>query len=63
MIYFDEFEKITPDVFENIMEGIASSNDKELRHSHADDLMCEVLRQLGYEKGVEIFSDMERWYA
>lgn len=35
----------------------------EDNHRYADWLMCEVLTELGYGEGVEIFEDMERWYS
>ena len=31
-------------------------------HEEADDLMCEVLKSLGYEAGVKIFEEMTKWY-
>ncbi len=32
-------------------------------HKAADNLMCRVLRELGYSEGVKIFLKSERWYA
>lgn len=29
----------------------------------ADKLMCDVLTQLGYGEGVEIFKNAPKWYA
>lgn len=37
--------------------------DTEGKHVVADRLMCEVLRALGYEKGVKIFEAMPKWYS
>lgn len=37
--------------------------DKEAVHGYLDDLLCSVLRELGYEKLVEIFENTEKWYA
>lgn len=28
-----------------------------------DDYICEVLRALGYEEGVEIFENTPKWYS
>ena len=52
--------------FKKAMEQIAADeadDDEELAHIHADELMCEVLNQLGYSEGVTIFKDMPKWYA
>lgn len=32
-------------------------------HIEADALMCETLRRLGYEEGVQIFENLKKWYA
>ena len=55
---------ISPTEFERRMREIdeTSSNEEEA-HIRADDLLCETLRQLGYEKGVEIFENMGKWYS
>lgn len=37
--------------------------DEEMRHVEADGLMCDLLRSLGYEKGVQVFDSMHKWYA
>jgi hypothetical protein len=71
---FDEFAKITgverlkpkpitPEEFRNRMETISENYDVECGHSDMDDLMCEVLRSLGYGEGVDIFEKAEKWYA
>lgn len=59
---------ISPTEFERRMREFDENAEKEhydyeISHSNADALMCEVLRQLGYEKGVEIFNNMGKWYA
>ena len=59
---------ITSDEFYERMNVIASGNDDyyhatEYGHIGMDNLMCEVLRQLGYEKGVEIFEKADKWYS
>ena len=52
-----EFERLMNLNFED------KNSDLEEKHISADILMCDVLRQLGYEKGVEIFEKAEKWYA
>lgn len=56
---------MTPDEFLQKMQEIKQNHfdDVEIMHVCADDLLCEVLSSLGYEKGVEVFDDMEKWYA
>lgn len=44
-------------------EGHRDVMDVELFHIEADDLMCQLLIELGYDKGVEIFLDAPKWYA
>ncbi|WP_181033902.1 hypothetical protein [Burkholderia pseudomallei] len=37
--------------------------DAEMAHGAMDDLMCEVLRSLGFAGGVAIFEQQVKWYA
>ena len=61
---------ITPAEFEDRMREFSTKvtnafvdYHEEEAHSDADDLMCAVLRDLGYSKGVEIFERMPKWYS
>lgn len=63
---------ITPEEFAECMQRLQDRlndpkeslhYDKELTHMSMDDLMCETLRELGYEKGIDIFEETEKWYA
>lgn len=56
---------MTPEEFElrMYMLDVNKLLDPELFHSKADDLICEVLKKLGYEKGVKIFENHEKWYS
>lgn len=55
---------ITPAEFEDKMKEISESGDEiDTNHIAADDLMCNVLKDLGYTKGVEIFERMPKWYS
>ena len=54
---------ITPEEFRSRMEGIDWGNSTEEAHMQADELMCELLRTLGYGEGVEIFRSMDNGYA
>jgi len=37
--------------------------DQEAAHSAMDDLMCQVLEELGYVDGIKIFKAADKWYA
>lgn len=54
-----------PEAFKNAMNELATSSslDKEDRHILMDALMCEVLRSLGYDDGIDIFEATSKWYA
>jgi uncharacterized protein with beta-barrel porin domain len=43
------------------MEEISKNNDTQ--EAHYDALMCQVLTEQGYAQGVEIFTDMPKWYV
>lgn len=51
--------------FEDKMKEILkkTDDDTEMFHVYADELMCDVLKGLGYEAGVKIFEEHKRWYA
>lgn len=56
---------ITPDEFRDRMYEIKEKNDgyPETMHIEMDELMCEMLKSLGYEGGVKIFEKQEKWYS
>jgi hypothetical protein len=43
--------------------GDCSWGDPEAAHGKADDLLCELLTELGYGKLVDIYNRVEKWYA
>lgn len=49
--------------FVNEMRRINRDDDTEMAHILADELMCKLLRELGYNEGVEIFEKMGKWYS
>ena len=57
--------KTTPEIFKTKMEALHDelSCDPEAVHVAMDNLLCEVLIELGYEGGVNFFFSTERWYA
>ena len=59
---------VTPKEFAKRMNEILQGNekgdsDKEVDHSDADLLLCEVLKEQGFEKGVKLFYSLNIWYA
>lgn len=56
---------MTPEEFLEQMKMIADrcSDDKEDLHKSMDRLMCMLLRELGYENGVEFFENAPKWYS
>lgn len=37
--------------------------DEECGHSWADQVLCELLRSLGYDDVVDAFEKLNKWYA
>ena len=58
---------ITPAEFERRMSAIAHPKDhsyyEEEAHFEDDGLMEELLIELGYAAGIEIFRAMPKWYS
>ena len=53
------------DEFNTQMRIIAEkySDDPESSHYWMDKLMCETLRKLGFDEGIDIFEESARWYS
>ena len=54
---------MTLEEFKIKMQEIADNCGTEDGHIDADSLMCDLLKELGYSEGVEIFENMNKWYA
>lgn len=56
---------MTPDEFAISMQGLSEKwkYDKELRHITMGTPMCDLLEQLGYKEGIDIFRFTSKWYA
>jgi len=56
---------IGPDEFAMRMRLIvrAHAGSPEAMHGAADVLIEKTLRSLGYDEGVTVFMNMEKWYA
>ena len=53
----------TPDEFLKDMQRVADSNDTEWKHGCMDDMMCDLLEQLGYGEAIEVFRHTDKWYS
>ena len=53
---------ITSEEFKDSMEEIRKSKLVGDRHYEADGLMRKILKEHGYEDGVNIFKNMGKWY-
>ena len=42
---------------------IRQSDDTEVAHVDADDVLCQLLMSLGYEDVVTAYHDIGKWYA
>ena len=55
----------TPEEFLKQMLELKAKNESspETMHEEADELLSDMLRELGYGEGVDVFDSMEKWYA
>lgn len=49
--------------YTKLMEAEIESYDIEVSHGYVDDLLCRLLRELGYVEVVEVYSKVDKWYA
>ena len=56
---------MTPEEFKLKMQTLVTKcgDDPETLHVEMDKLMCELLTNLGYGDGVEVFNHQELWYS
>lgn len=45
------------------MEALIENDDTEVAHLKADDILCELLRDLGYNTLVDAYDEVAKWYA
>lgn len=45
------------------MENAKKNWDTECSHIDADDILCEMLEDLGYGEIVEMYREIDKWYA
>ena len=61
-----EFENTMKELIEKnsyISNGVEKERDFENFHKEADELMCRALRSLGYDKGVDLYEKIPRYYS
>lgn len=58
-----ESKILTPVEFAEKMDEITGIWDFEQAHKDADNLLAELLDSLGYEDGIKLYRDMNKWYA
>lgn len=51
-------EKLTNDLIE-----LQNGMDRESAHIYADDILCKLLKELGYKELVEEYDKIHKWYA
>ena len=45
------------------LEECQSNRDTEKAHGDADDVLCELLTELGYDDVVSEYHKVKKWYA
>lgn len=56
-------KKYTPKTAAAEMRRISNERDEIDGHEEGDALMCDILRSMGFVTVVEIFEDMDKYYA
>lgn len=59
----EEFTSAMKDLFEPKEKPRYPNIDIEERHETADKIMCNLLRELGYAEGIDIYEAGDKWYA
>lgn len=45
------------------MKECVNNGDTEVAHLDADNILCDVLTQLGYKELVDLYEKVNKWYA
>ena len=45
------------------LKNLGNSGDPETDHVRADNLLCDILEQIGEDEIVKAFRSLEKWYA
>lgn len=54
---------LAPDDRVTDLAVLAASRDPEVAHDDADRILCELFRDLGYERTARAFERVPKWYA
>jgi hypothetical protein len=49
--------------YEDAMRQQTNNDDTEAAHHLADEILCDVLNELGYKNLVDLFYKVDKWYA
>jgi hypothetical protein len=49
--------------FVSKMQDLENSRNQESAHIEADDILCQLLIELGYKEIVDAFENIGKWYA
>ena len=60
---FDDYLKLIDDFKMKMRDLSESDMTEDDKHVAMDQLMCDTLRSLGFETGVEIFENTYKWYS
>ena len=56
-------EDIIKEAIEKMKECVKNNGDIEVAHLDADNILCDVLTQLGYKELVDLYKKVDKWYA
>ena len=45
------------------MRGLQKNTDYEVAHAEADDVLCDLLREMGFNELVDSYEQVGKWYA
>ncbi len=54
---------IIKEAIEKMKECVKNNGDIEVAHLDADNILCDVLTQLGYKELVDLYKKVDKWYA
>lgn len=54
---------IIKEAIEKMKECVKNNGDIEVAHLDADNILCDVLTQLGYKELVDLYNKVDKWYA
>jgi hypothetical protein len=54
-------QELTPEYIQKLNE--ANEHDTEKAHVMADEILCELLTRLGFEDVVNLYNNIDKWYA